>query len=80
LPAPLRKLSIASITAVDNYWQIAGIGDFNGDGKDDILWRGQNGEVGNWLASQTGTFAYNDAAGITSASTSWHVQPEHPWI
>ncbi len=26
-------------TVADQNWQVAGIGDFNGDGKDDILWR-----------------------------------------
>ena len=35
---------------VDNdKWSVAGIGDFNGDGNSDVLWRSASGEVGLWL-------------------------------
>ena len=38
----------------DQSWQIAGIGDFDGDGKDDILWR--NASTGeNYLYPMDGT-------------------------
>ncbi len=33
----------------DASWTIAGIGDFNGDGDADILWRNSNGTVSEWL-------------------------------
>ncbi|MBV9977279.1 MAG: FG-GAP repeat protein, partial [Hyphomicrobiales bacterium] len=32
----------------DASWQIAEIGDFNGDGKSDILWRNTNGALSDW--------------------------------
>ena len=30
-------------------WQVAGTGDFNGDGLQDVLWRNQDGTVTDWL-------------------------------
>jgi hypothetical protein len=33
---------------VGNEWNIAGVGDYNADGKDDILWRHDNGLIVLW--------------------------------
>jgi len=33
---------------VSNDWQIHGLGDFDGDGKSDLLWRHDNGQVYIW--------------------------------
>ncbi len=63
----------AGITAVDNSWKIVGSGDFNGDGRTDILWRNDNGQFGDWLANTSGGFAYNAAAGVTAVDNSWHI-------
>ena len=39
-------------------WHIEGIGDFNGDGKSDIIWQGDNGAAAMWLMDGTNsTFA-----------------------
>ena len=38
----------ANTVAPDNSWNVAGIGDFNGDGKSDILWRNVNGSLIDW--------------------------------
>ena len=38
----------ANPVAPDNSWNVAGIGDFNGDGKSDILWRNANGSLIDW--------------------------------
>ena len=34
-------------------WQIKGTGDFNGDGKSDILWQDQDGTAAVWLMDGT---------------------------
>jgi hypothetical protein len=36
-------------------WQIKGTGDFNGDGKSDILWQGSDGTPAIWLMDVRGT-------------------------
>ena len=58
---------------VSTDWFVAGVGDFNGDGRDDILWRNTNGALSNWLGTSTGGFAVNDANAFTIVSTDWHV-------
>jgi FG-GAP-like repeat len=39
--------------AVPLSWKIAGIGDFDGNGSEDILWRDTSGNVGIWLLNGT---------------------------
>ena len=34
-------------------WRIAGVGDFNADGKADIVWRHNSGSVAIWLMNGT---------------------------
>src|SRR4029453_16333578 len=52
---------------------VAGVGDFNGDGKDDILWRHDDGRMSDWLGASNGGFFDNAANAYTSVPTSWHV-------
>ena len=54
-------------------WQIVGTGDFNGDGRDDILWRSDTGQVSNWLSSAQETFIVNDANALIQVPTNWRV-------
>ena len=63
----------AGLTAISNAWRIDGTGDFNGDGRDDILWRNTDGSFGTWLANAGGGFAYNGAAGVVAISNDWHI-------
>lgn len=58
---------------VPTYWQVAGVGDFNGDGRDDILWRSTTGTLSNWLGTATGGFVINDANAFTHIPLEWHV-------
>ena len=58
---------------VPTEWNVVGTGDFNGDGRDDILWRNTNGQVSDWLGQADGGFILNDDIALTNVATSWHV-------
>jgi hypothetical protein len=55
-------------------WQVLGTGDFNGDGRADILWRNDTGIITDWLSTASGGFApNNDASASASVPLNWHV-------
>jgi hypothetical protein len=54
-------------------WHVVSIGDFNGDHRDDILWRNDNGQLTEWLGTSTGGFTDNSANASTFVPTNWHV-------
>ena len=56
-------------------WRVAGTGDFNNDGRDDILWRHSNGSVTNWLGIENGGFVENDNAFFETVPLDWIVPP-----
>ena len=55
-------------------WQVAGVGDYDGDKRDDILWRNTTtGALSDWLGQANGGFAGNDGnALVTGVSLTWH--------
>jgi len=55
-------------------FHIEGIGDFNGDGRDDILWRNDDGLVLNWLGQPNGGMVGNEANLFVDVSADWHIQ------
>jgi hypothetical protein len=59
-----------------NEWQVEIIGDFNGDGRDDMLLRHNSGTLTNWLGTANGSFADNWGVFHQALPTSWQVQPD----
>jgi hypothetical protein len=62
-----------AFTLVATSWHVAGTGDFNGDGRSDLVWRADSGHLSNWLGTATGGFANNDVNAASWAPTSWHI-------
>jgi Ca2+-binding RTX toxin-like protein len=61
---------------VGNDWKIAGTADFNGDGRSDILWRNDNGQLTQWLAGSNGGFASNGGVVNQSVSLDWQIHSQ----
>jgi hypothetical protein len=61
---------------VSTAWQVAATGDYNGDGRDDILWRNANGAVSDWLGTASGGFTVNDAAAFAQVAPNLLIQPQ----
>lgn len=57
----------------DSDWHVVGTGDFNGDGRDDLLLRNKDGWITNWLATENGGFINNGANATTLLGTDWFI-------
>jgi hypothetical protein len=56
----------------DPTWQVQGVGDFNGDGRSDILWRNTaSGDISIWNSNNSNGFTYQT---ISQGDQSWQVQ------
>jgi len=67
--------------ALGSTWHVDAIGDYNGDGRDDLLLRDDAGNLIDWLGLPSGAFASNKSLAHYSLGDTWHTQPLHPdWI
>ncbi len=60
----------------DASWSVAGIGDFNGDGRRDVLWRNTSGEVSAWLMNGSSIATSGDltsGGAAASPDASWSI-------
>jgi hypothetical protein len=62
-------VSAAALPAVPPSWRAIGTGDFNGDGKADILWQNTDGTPGIWEMNGT---SFVTAAALPAVPPSWH--------
>ena len=70
----MKGTSILSSTMLGNVplsWSVAETGDFNGDGKSDILWTDNAGNVGTWFMNGA---AISSTSTYGNVGTSWSVQ------
>jgi hypothetical protein len=52
-------------------WSIVQIGDYDGDGKSDLLWRNGNGDIAMWFMNGT---TISSTGGVGNVATTWVVQ------
>ena len=52
-------------------WHVQGVGDFNGDGKSDVLWRADSGAIVEWQS--TGPGFTQTVISQTGPGSNWHV-------
>jgi Subtilase family/FG-GAP-like repeat len=71
------QVQVSSVTdfgLVPTSWNIAGTGDFNGDGYTDILWHNTNGNTSIWLMTASGTqVQVSSTTDLGFVPTSWSV-------
>lgn len=65
---------------VPSDWHVADTGDYNGDGRFDILWRHDDGSATTWLGREDGSFANNDANAFSVVPTNWQIQNDYAWV
>ena len=66
------RFNSAANSSLDPSWHVAEVGDFNGDGRDDIMWRDTSGNATAWLGQNDGSFQPSGAS--YAMPNAWHLQ------
>jgi len=64
-------VSAGAVVSIPTAWQVAGVADFNGDGKSDILWRHTSGAVAEWNMDGTAIASGGVVAGGAAVPADW---------
>jgi len=64
---------------VGNDWHVQDIGDYNSDGKSDILWRHDSGQVYIWEMNGLGITA-EGAVSHAPVPSDWHIFSQHNFV
>ena len=65
------QASGAGVGSAPTSWSIVETGDFNGDGKSDILWQDTSGNVAMWFMNGV---QVAQSAGVGTVPTVWSIQ------
>jgi FG-GAP repeat len=66
-----QVMQSAGLGSAPTSWTIVETGDFNGDGKSDILWQDTSGNVAIWFMSGA---QVTQSAGVGNVATVWSIQ------
>jgi hypothetical protein len=61
--------SVGTFAVSDTAWSVSDIGDYNGDGRDDILWQGPDGTFALWTLDG---FAVTSVGLIGNPGAGWN--------
>jgi hypothetical protein len=66
------NINTSGLGNVSSTWSVVGVGDFNGDGMSDILWRDSSGNLAIWEMNGTTVLNIN-SSGLGNVPTNWTV-------
>lgn len=71
----LERSALVGYEVTDSRWEIEGVGDFNQDGKDDILWRHYgSGQIFTWEMDGTGNVQQGRFLGTAVPDLNWRIE------
>ena len=59
----------------DLRWFFGDVGDYNGDGRDDVLWLNSQGRMAEWLSASNSGFVVNNVNNFLDTSSAWLLMP-----
>jgi hypothetical protein len=68
-----ENVSGSLTSQADESWRVVGAADYNGDGRDDLLWRDTSGALTQWLAQENGDFIINAGGPANPVDLLWTV-------